>query len=1222
VRRVVKFSLTALLGVLLVLLAVIALVLGSNAGSRWALAQVPGLQVDDFSGRLGGEWRAQRLHWQQGANQLEVTAPILAWSPWCLLRMTLCVEQLRAERIALTLPTDSEASSEPFSLPEVNLPLALQLGEVHIGSLQLNGAEQLQGLQLAAHWSAGAIQIERLRLQRGDMTLDLRGRVQANGQWPLRVDGTLDLPAPEQQAWQLALHIEGELLRSLDVTADSSGYLVGQLTGSVQPLADHLPATAQLTANGFTASRELPATLRLDKVVLNASGDLHTGYALDGHAELPGEGGAVALLLQGLVSASGAHIESLSLSASPEQRVQLSGQLDWREEFSLDSRFAWQDFPWQRLYPIAQELPVVLHTLSGELAYQAGHYLGHFAAELEGPAGAFSLASPLSGDMQQVFLPELQLRAGRGRADGQLSLGFADGLRWDTNLQLQDFDPAYWLAELPGTLGGPLRSQGELKNEQLSMSADLDLTGRLRGQPALFQARATGAGQRWTLGHLDLRLGDNRIDGSAELNQRLSGQLRIGLSRLGQLWPNMQGQLDGQLDLAGSLQAPQGQLKLQGQRLALAEQQLQRLQLDASLNSQQRARVDLDATGISVGERNLGRLTASGQGDQRQQQLSVTLDGPLLNSALALDGSLSNGAWRGRLSRGEVQSGGQDWRLQQPATLVRLANGQLTLGAHCWRAAAASLCGDEQRLLPEPRLRYRLADFPLDSLAQWLPKDFAWQGQLNAEVKLDLPSSGPNGQIVLDAGSGTWRVREQEQWLDFAYDSLRLSSQLQPQRIDTQVELRGPKIGELSLQAQLDPRPASKPLSGTFRLSGLDLALARPFVPMVERLAGQLNGSGSLAGSLLAPQVNGSLQLSGGEIAGGELPSNFEDLQLQALIAGERLQLSGGWRSGDNGQGSLNGELAWGAGLTGEVRVRGSRLPISVEPYVDLEVEPDLTLRLDAERLSVAGKVLIPRGQIVVRELPPSTVKLSDDAVIVGRQTAEQQAVAIAMDIDVEVGQERLSFSGFGLSADLAGRVHIGDDLDTRGELNLNNGRFRAYGQRLTIRRARLLFAGPIDQPFLDVEAIRRVDEVVAGLRLTGNAEQPKSEVFSESAMSQEQALSYLVLGRPLSSSGGDNNMLAQAALAMGVAGSASVTGDVAQRLGIEDFQLDTEGSGNSTSVVASGNLSERLSLRYGVGVFEPVNSVALRYELSKRLYLEAASGLASSLDLFYKRDF
>ncbi len=265
----------------------------------------------------------------------------------------------------------------------------------------------------------------------------------------------------------------------------------------------------------------------------------------------------------------------------------------------------------------------------------------------------------------------------------------------------------------------------------------------------------------------------------------------------------------------------------------------------------------------------------------------------------------------------------------------------------------------------------------------------------------------------------------------------------------------------------------------------------------------------------------------------------------------------------------------------------------------------------------------MPRGLISVRELPPTTVKLSDDARVVGREMPQAEpGLSMAMDIDVEVGQDKLAFSGFGLTADLRGRVHIGDNLDTRGELDLVGGRYRAYGQRLTIRRARLLFTGPIDQPFLDVEAIRRVDNVVAGIRLSGNAEQPTTTVFAEPSMSQEQALSYLVLGRPLGQSTGDNNMLGQAALALGLASSSSLTTGLASSLGIQDFQLDTEGSGVTTSVVASGNITERLSLRYGVGVFEPANTIALRYQLSRRLYLEAASGLASSLDLFYRRDF
>jgi translocation and assembly module TamB len=278
---------------------------------------------------------------------------------------------------------------------------------------------------------------------------------------------------------------------------------------------------------------------------------------------------------------------------------------------------------------------------------------------------------------------------------------------------------------------------------------------------------------------------------------------------------------------------------------------------------------------------------------------------------------------------------------------------------------------------------------------------------------------------------------------------------------------------------------------------------------------------------------------------------------------------------------------------------------------------------MQGERLALAGTVAVPKGNIVVRDLPPSTVKVSNDAVIVGQQTEEGKApLAVALDINVDVGQEKLTFNGFGLSANLVGRVHIGDDLDTRGELSLKEGRYAAYGQRLNIRRARLFFAGPIGQPYLDIEAVREVDDVVAGIRLSGSADQPTSEVFAEPAMSQEQALSYLVLGRPLSTTGEDSNLLAQAALGLGLAGSSSLTGSVAKGLGIQDFQLDTAGSGDATNVVASGKITEKLSLRYGVGVFEPANTIALRYLLSKKVYVEVASGVASSLDVFYKRDF
>ncbi len=1106
----------------------------------------------------------------------------------------------------------------------MKLPVALQLGDIRIGSLLFNGSEELKGLQLAAHWTAAGMRIDSVHLQRDDLVLDLAGLLQPSGDWPLSATGNLSLPyAPDGAPWMVALKVDGNLLKTLTLDADSTGYLPAKLTGELQPLVENLPATLHISADGFKPSADLPDTLQLNQLDLSATGDLKNGYQLLGKAILPAERGPVDVLLQGKVDAKGAQIAGLDLTAGDRQSLTLSAQLDWQQGFSAEAKLDWLDFPWHRLYPVIDEPQVTLRTFNGEISYKDGNYLGNFKADLDGPAGKFNLVTPFSGDLKQVFLPELKLTAGQGKAEGHLNLQFADGIAWDTALDLSALNPAYWVAELPGTLAGPLRSQGEFKHEQLKLNADLDLKGRLRGQTAVLAAKAEGAGEQWTLANLNIRLGDNRINGSASLQQRLAGQIDIKLARLAQLWPQLRGQINGRLDVAGSLKAPQGKLDLKGQQLAYADNRLQSLTLGATLDSAQRAKIDLKGSGIQSGDTQLGTLTASAQGDIKRQAVQLDLVGPLLKLALALDGNLDQGNWRGRLASGDVQAGGQDWKLQAPAKIERLADGKLTFAAHCWVSGPASFCGEDQRLMPEPKLRYHLKLFPIDSLAAFLPKDFAWQGTLNADLQLDLPASGPKGVIAVDASGGTLRVKDKEQWLDFPYDTLKLETTLNPRRIDTQLNFQGGKLGELLLQAQINPLPKNKPITGTFNLSGLDLAVARPFVPMVETLNGKLNGSGRIAGGLLAPQVNGNVNLVGGEISGPALPISLEGLNVQALIAGESVQLDGGWRSGKAGQGSVKGRIDWGQALVVDLRLQGSQLPVTVEPYAVLEVAPDLKISLKNDKLAIAGKVQIPRGDITVRELPPSTVKVSDDTVIVGSQTEEgKPPMAMAMDIDVAVGEDQLNFSGFGLTAKVQGHVHIGDNLDTRGELWLNDGRYRAYGQRLEVRRARLLFAGPLDQPYLDIEAIRKTNDVVAGIRLSGSAEQPTTQIFSEPAMSQEQALSYLVLGRPLSTTGEDNNMLAQAALGLGLMGSAGVTSDIATKLGIRDFDLDTQGSGNNTAVVASGKITEKLSLRYGVGVFEPASTIALRYLLSKKVYLEVASGVASSLDIFYKRDF
>src|SRR5690606_14696500 len=110
--------------------------------------------------------------------------------------------------------------------------------------------------------------------------------------------------------------------------------------------------------------------------------------------------------------------------------LRLTGQADWQDGLRGQAELNWQDFPWQRLYPM-QGTPVALRKLVAKLDYQNGGYSGTFQSSLDGPAGAFELGSPLDGDLQQVELPELLVVAGSGRVSGPLQIGFADGISWN-----------------------------------------------------------------------------------------------------------------------------------------------------------------------------------------------------------------------------------------------------------------------------------------------------------------------------------------------------------------------------------------------------------------------------------------------------------------------------------------------------------------------------------------------------------------------------------------------------------------------------------------------------------------------------------------------------------------------------------------------------------------------------------------------------------------------
>ncbi|PKN24392.1 MAG: hypothetical protein CVU65_11870, partial [Deltaproteobacteria bacterium HGW-Deltaproteobacteria-22] len=163
------------------------------------------------------------------------------------------------------------------------------------------------------------------------------------------------------------------------------------------------------------------------------------------------------------------------------------------------------------------------------------------------------------------------------------------------------------------------------------------------------------------------------------------------------------------------------------------------------------------------------------------------------------------------------------------------------------------------------------------------------------------------------------------------------------------------------------------------------------------------------------------------------------------------------------------------------------------------------------------GKLAVDAGYW--RLAPGGTPRLSDD-VTVKRPGSEKPAASLRpkleLDIATELGRNFL-FTGAGLSSRLAGSIRItahGRDLPrASGTIRARNGRFEAYGQKLEIERGILSFNGLLDNPGLDVRAVRKGLTVEPGVQISGTAQRPVIKLVSDPELPDAEKLAWLVLG-------------------------------------------------------------------------------------------------------------
>jgi translocation and assembly module TamB len=290
------------------------------------------------------------------------------------------------------------------------------------------------------------------------------------------------------------------------------------------------------------------------------------------------------------------------------------------------------------------------------------------------------------------------------------------------------------------------------------------------------------------------------------------------------------------------------------------------------------------------------------------------------------------------------------------------------------------------------------------------------------------------------------------------------------------------------------------------------------------------------------------------------------------------------------------------------------------------------TLAMKSKHVTLAGSLKADEGYFEMQ--PTRREVLSDDVVVHGRERrpsrASTQRVPFAVDLELDFG-DRFTFVGEGFDTGLAGKVHVKTtdlgELVANGTIRAVRGTYTAFGQRLTIERGELYFDGPLDNPGLDVSALRKNLPVEAGVDVTGTARVPLVQLTSNPPVPDNEKLAWLVLGHGLDNTTGAEAAALQAALgALAGSGGAPFGQRIARTFGVDDISMraaDTTKSGAGGQIVAvSKRLSDKLTLVYEQGLSVANNALKIEYALSRNVTLRAEAGFVNGFGIYYSRSF
>jgi translocation and assembly module TamB len=388
------------------------------------------------------------------------------------------------------------------------------------------------------------------------------------------------------------------------------------------------------------------------------------------------------------------------------------------------------------------------------------------------------------------------------------------------------------------------------------------------------------------------------------------------------------------------------------------------------------------------------------------------------------------------------------------------------------------------------------------------------------------------------------------------------------------------------------------------------------------------------AGTLAKPLVSGTLR---GDALGVEMPPwglALTEGRVRAELDENQLRVTDARIKGGDGTFSASGTLPLALqsspGGAATLEWQASAFRLLGRPDRKLVVSGKGTTSFDGKRFGLKGELAADSGHFEVAGDTLPT--LGDDVEVVGRKadevrvtTRKQGPLPLDLDLRLDLGKQ-LTLRAYGYDGGVTGKLRVttnaAGELVAQGRVEALRARFRAYGQELQVDPGAVIFDGPLDNPGLDISAWRRHQQVEAGVKVTGTVQTPRVELISNPPVSENEKLSWLVLGRaPSDASGADLAVLQAASGAVfGRGGGPSFNRRFAERLGFDELTVrsSSELAGN---VVALGKrYSDKLYFSFEQAIGATTEYlVKLDYALTQRVSLRGQTGTTSGAGIFYR---